>query len=187
MKKTYFIFWLLLIFFTQCKKQSKLSKIFDCKTAVEFNNLEIVEDLNKNFSLEIPKHWNINLYQDDVQSSIFTADSTKQLTKTYLIDVSMVHKNIKLDDTFKLQQEQENLSKKLINTHDKTFYFHDKSAVNFHYKGKKETYHYQTNHTFIKLSAQKFIFAKVEVYGDSLINNRFCEAFSLLEKMKFQQ
>ena len=39
-------------------------------------------------------------------------------------------------------------------------------------------------HFFIKINEQHFIHAKAEVYGDSLINNRLCDGFELIGKIK---
>ena len=54
------------------------------------------------------------------------------------------------------------------------------------FKGEKRGFNYQICNTFIKLNASSFIIAKTEIYGDSLVNQRFCEAFSLLENIKLK-
>ena len=66
-------------------------------------------DVKKTFSVAYPKNWKTNLYFDETQSSIFTADTTKQLTETVLLDITFINKEINFNDSFKLQQEQESL------------------------------------------------------------------------------
>jgi hypothetical protein len=166
-----------------CSKQSELSKDFNCSNTA-YTNLENVVDLKNLFSLPLPKNWKINLYQDEVQSSIFGADTTKQLTETVLIDVTFIKNKITLDAAFMLQQEQENLAKGLIKIKSKEITFLEKPAVYIQYKGKKGTFIYQTCHTFIKIDATNFIFAKTETYGNSLVNERFCSSFTVLENIK---
>ena len=96
-----------------CQNKSELSKEFNCESTT-FKDLETVDDVKNLFSIEIPKNWKTNLYKDEVQSSIFTADTTKQLTETVLLDVTFIQNKLKFDEAFLLQQEQEYLSKNLI-------------------------------------------------------------------------
>ncbi|MDP5105086.1 hypothetical protein [uncultured Polaribacter sp.] len=169
-----------------CSKQSVISKDFNCEPT-SFDNLENVDDLKNLFSLQLPKNWKINLYQDEAQSSIFTADTIKQLTETVLLDVTFVRNKINFDEAFMLQQEQEYLAKNLIRVKSKEITLLDKPALYMVYKGKKGAYPFQTCHTFIKVNDQNFIFAKTEIYGDSLVNERLCSAFSLIENLKIHQ
>ena len=182
-KITYSILIIASLLFFSCSKQSAISKDFNCESST-FDNLEKVDDLKNLFSIELPKNWKINLYQDEVQSSIFTADSTKQLTETILLDVTFVKNKILLDEAFILQQEQVNLKKELLKIKSKEITFLEKPALLFVYKGKKGDYAYQTCHIFMKVNDQNLIFIKTEIYGDSLVNERLCSAFSLIENIK---
>lgn len=181
-----FLFVIASLLFYSCHKQSEISKTFNCKTS-SFKTLEKVNDVKNLFSIDLPKDWKINLYKDGIQSSIFAGDTTKQLTKTVLLDVSFIQKNVNFNETFLLQQEQENLSKNLIKIASKEFIFLDKPALLNIYKGKKGDFSYQICNTFIKVNEQNFILAKTEVYGDSFVNERFCKAFSLIENIQLNQ
>lgn len=183
LKNINILFLIVSFLFFSCQKQSEISKDFNCSTA-SFKNLEIVDDVKNLFSVEIPKNWKTNLYQDEVQSSIFTADTTKQLTKTVLLDITFIQNKINFDDAFILKQEQEYLSKKLIKIKSTAFTFLEKPALQMLFIGKKGNFNYQICNTFIKINTSNFILAKTEVYGDSLVNQRFCKAFSLIEKIK---
>ena len=169
-----------------CNKQSELSKDFNCKTPV-FKDLENVQDVKNLFSVEIPKTWKTNLFYDDIQSSIYTADTTKQLTETLLLDITTIHRNINFDSSFKLKQEQENLAKNLIKVKSEEINLLNKPTYFTLSKGKKGNYQYQISHFYIKINDEKFMLAKVEIYGDSLVNERMCNAFSLIEKIKINQ
>jgi len=171
-----------LLFFS-CDKPSEISKSFNCEPS-NFKNLEKVIDFKHLFSIEIPKNWKTNLYYDDFQSSIYTADTTKQLTESLLLDITFINKNINFDNPFKLQQEQENLSKNLIKIKSEEIILIDKPCYYTISKGKKGIYDYQVGHFFIKTNKENFILAKAEVYGDSLVNKRFCKAFALIENIK---
>jgi hypothetical protein len=185
-KISYSILLIASLLFFSCSKQSEISKDFDCETS-SYNNLEKVEDVKNLFSIDLPKDWKINLYQDEVQSSIFAADTTKQLTETVLLDVTFIRNKITFDDAFILQQEQENLKKGLIKIKSKEITLLEKPSFYLIYKGKKGAFMYETCHTFIKINPQSFILAKTEIYGDSLVNERLCNSFSLIENIKIHQ
>ncbi|WP_157603733.1 hypothetical protein [Polaribacter atrinae] len=182
MKNIFLIMFASLLFFS-CSQQSEISKQFNC-TPTTFKNLEKVQDVKNLFSIEIPNTWKTNLYYDDLQSSIYTADTTKQLTESLLLDVTFINKNINFDTSFKLKQEQENLSKSLIKIKSEEITFLEKPTYFTVSKGKKGKFEYQVCHLFIKTNEQNFILAKAEIYGDSLVNKRVCDAFALLEKIK---
>ena len=55
------------------------------------------------------------------------------------------------------------------------------------FKGKKGKFNYQICNIFIKVNESNFILAKTEIYGDSLVNQRFCKSFSLIENIKLLQ
>ncbi|TXD51767.1 MULTISPECIES: hypothetical protein [unclassified Polaribacter] len=180
-----FIFIALLLFFS-CNKKTGISKHLNCETT-EFKNLEKVEDVKNLFSVDFPKNWKINLYQDEIQSSIFAADTTKQLTETILLDVTFINQKINLDESFLLKQEQENLVNNLIKIKTKEFIFLEKPSIYMIYRGKKGKFSYQICTIFIQINEENSMLAKTEIYGDIHINNRFCSAFSLLENIKLNQ
>ena len=185
MKKFIQLFIIALLLFS-CANSSEISENFNCKNS-KLDNLEKVIDAKELFTIQFPKNWKTNLYQDEVQSSIFSADTVKQLTETVLLDVTFIKNNINFDELFLLNQEQENLAKGLIKIKSKKLTFLEKSSIYILYKGKKGKFNYQTCHTFIKVNEDNFILAKTEVYGDSLVNQRFCKAISLINSIKIHQ
>ncbi|PQJ78097.1 hypothetical protein [Polaribacter porphyrae] len=182
MSKNSFLFLITALIFS-CNTPSEINKDFNCKIA-SLNNLEIVEDVTNQFSIQIPKSWKTNLYKDAIQSSIFTADTTKQLTESTLLDVTFVNNNINFNEAFLLKQEQEQLTKKLIRIKHKEVKVLDKPSIYMIYKGKKGKYLFTTCHIFVKVDAQNFIQTKTSVYGDSLVNQRLCESLSRIETIK---
>lgn len=174
------------LLFLSCNKQSEISTNFGCETTT-INNLEEIKDVKDLFSVQIPKTWKTNLFYDDIQSSIYTADTTKQLTETLLLDITFINKSINFDENFKLKLEQESLAKKLIQTTSKKTNFLDKPTFYTISKGMKEGFQYQICQIFIKMNEQNFLLAKAEVYGDSLVNKRICDAILLIEKIKTHQ
>ena len=183
MKKFFLLLSFILVLFS-CQKRLKINKDFDCKAAT-FSNLETITDMKNLFSVQFPKNWKTNLYFDDGQSSIFGADTTKQLTQTLLLDVSFIQKSTIFDDTFKLNLERDNLAEKLIRIKAVNTKFKEKESYYSLSVGKKGTYSYKVLDYFIRVNNQNLLHIKSRIYGDSLVNERLCKGIQLIEKIKF--
>ena len=171
-----------LLFFS-CKQHSILKQDFNCKESF-FSNLKEIKDPNGNFSAQLPSNWKINRFTDAIQSSIYGADTTKQLTKTILLDLSYISNTIEINELFKLKVENENLSNKLIQKKTKELNFLNKPSYYVISVGKKGPYNYKSLQLFITTNKEKTMLIKAEIYGDSLVDERLCKAITLIEKIK---
>ena len=133
-KLSFIVFGLLLI---GCNTKTPLQQDFDCENS-SIANLETVKDMKSVFTLQLPKSWKTNLFYDSVQSSIYTADTTKQLTETTILDITLVADSIALNEDLKLKFEQAQLKKKLIVTKSKNTTILNKPSYYFLSKGKKQ-------------------------------------------------
>ena len=158
---------------------------FNCKE-VFFNDLEVIKDVKGSFSVQLPTSWKTNLYTDEVQSSIYTADTTKQLTASILLDVSHISNSIEINELFKLKIEQDNLSDKRIQKKGKVLSFLNKPSYYSVSVGKKGKYAYQLLQLFIKINKENSLVVKAEIYGNSHVNERLCSAITLIEKIEIQ-
>jgi hypothetical protein len=182
MKKLLII--ILLVGLGACSSKSQISKDLNCEPE-SYTNLEVVEDVDKKFTLKIPDHWKTNLYFDKNQTSIFTADTTKGLTQSYTLDVTYVYNELKIDDQFIQKFKGSLMNNQLVETTSYEFDFYDKKSYYSRALGKKMGFEYQICNLFIKVNEGNYIHAKAEVYGDSLINERICNAVSLIEKIEY--
>lgn len=165
---------------------SKLRSEMGCD-AVSFDNLETVEDVHKQFSVRLPDTWKTNLYYDASQSSIFSADTTKQLTDTYLVDITQIKGALDFDNDFIHNFKNSLNANNLVETSAFETPFLKKEAYYSRALGKKGDFPYQIINIFIKSGQNAHLHAKAEVYGDSLANQRLCSAIQLLEKIAILQ
>lgn len=182
--RTTLFYLLIALFLFSCKSEKTIPLSITCKN-LSINNTELHKDFSNTFSIEVPKSWKVNLYNDNVQSSIYTADTTKNLTNSILLDVSLVSKKEVLNEVFFLELEQENLRKSLVRTQ-----FLENKNYNTHfyhttYKGFKRKIPYQKNQIHIKKKNNSFLVATIEIYGDSLVEQRLCKAISIVKTLKF--
>ena len=92
-------FFIIIIALSSCSKKTQFINEFDCEVAV-FQNLERIDDVKKLFSVYYPNSWKTNLYYDKNQSSIYTADTTKQLKETMLLDITHITSELVFDSNF---------------------------------------------------------------------------------------
>ena len=183
MKSFLFIFSLFFMM-SSCSKQSDLSKSFDCKT-IKLENTAIISDFKQNFKLQIPTTWKTNLYYNSFQSEIFTADTIKQLTETYILDVSFNSGNLSFDDSFHKKTDSLLATLALTKIKDATIKFQNKPAYWYVVKGIKKGFTYHQFNLYILNSENAYISANSEIYGDNNIEDRICESISIIEKIEF--
>ena len=178
-----FHIFLVFLIFIGCQKTNQISSEFTCDA---FYDLPLLSetDLKKKFEIGIPSNWKVNLYQDEVQSSVYVADTTVSLSKSILMDVTWVKDNIKFDKIFFLKNEQEQLLKKNIKVASKEIKFQGKKAYYAIYKGNKNSLPYQSLHSFIIIDETSFLKVKIDVYGKEENQERLCKALSIIDRIK---
>ncbi|CAM1333445.1 hypothetical protein [Tenacibaculum aestuariivivum] len=175
---------LTLTFITSCNLSSKLSDEFPCKGVKPYTNLKKNEDIRKYFSMYFPKNWKVNLYYDDAKTSIYAADTTVNLTKTTLIDATLVHSTIFIDKTFCQKITDDNKKMGLTEIKTKNLQLLNKPSYYSYAKGKKANYSYHILNTFTKVNSSNFLHVKTEIYGNYLVEERVCKAIQLINKIQ---
>ena len=173
------------IFIISCNK-TKLEKEFSCSSQSFMSNNEKVTDIKKKFTIQIPKHWKTNLFFDDIQSSIYFADTTKQLTETVLLDVTHVLNKYNFTKEFKTQLFKSDSILKLKLVTDKEITFKEKPTYYRVSSGFKGKYPYQIVNIYIIQNSNSAFHIKTEVFGDSLINKRLCKAIQLIHTLELK-
>ena len=168
-----------------CQDSSALTKDFNCDDSL--SNLEDVPDFENKFSMPIPKDWKVNLYYDKAQSSIYFADTTKQLTETTIVDVTFIKQKTNFDSIFLKNVQANYIHTGLQEEENKTFQLYEYPSYYTVAKGTRNNFTYTICNVFIKTSGDgKFIHAKLEVYGDSLVEQRLCKVINLVENIRFK-
>ena len=178
------ILLLLVIVFNSCSKKPEYTMVFNCELET-FSNLERIEDVKNLFSVYYPNNWKTNFYYDNNQSSIFTADTTKQLKETILLDITHIASKIAFDSNF-LKKIESNLSEQqLTEISANKIIFKEKPYFYSEARGMNNNFNYYVFNLFIKLDENNYIHSKIEIYGDALKEKRICKGINLLEKTIF--
>lgn len=175
---------LIFLLILACSKQSEIAKKMNCSPTI-YKNTKQITDFNKNFTLNIPTNWKTELYFDNYQSEIFTADTLRQLSETFILAVSYNLGVLNFDKDFHHRKDSvlkaNNL--KIIDSGNQSF----QSKPSFWYvsKGTKNNFEYHRFTVMTKLSENTYFSAYSEIYGNANIDQRICESISLLESIQF--
>lgn len=181
MKYLYLICFLSII---SCSNKLEIEKRFDCNVP-KANNTKQFTDFKKNYKIKIPKHWKTSLYYNAIQSEIFTADTTKQLTESYILETSFNLGEVTFDKNFSKKIDSVLMADNLVLVSSGEEEFHKKPSVWYLSKGNKNGFTYHQLNLFTKLSKTNYFSTTTKVYGEHLINQRFCESISIQKTVTF--
>ncbi|WP_157961096.1 hypothetical protein [Lutibacter citreus] len=169
-----------------CKNQSELSKLYNCKTG-NIKNTIAISDFKENFNISIPNSWKTNLYYDKNQSEIFAADTTKQLTETYIIDAAYNYGSLTFNNSFYKKTDSILKASNLKKVNSGTILFKEKPAYWYLSKGKKKGFDFHQFNLIVKTSKNAFFTSYCEIYGTTNIESRICESISIIDNIEFLQ
>ncbi len=184
--KNKFVFIFIIILIVGCKKQSELSKTFNCNT-FKLSNLETYSDFKQNFEIAIPTNWKTELYYNEFQSEIFSADTTKQLSESYIIDAAFNYGNLEFNEEFYNKTASILATSNLQKIKDGTIKFKSNPAYWYLVTGTKKGFTYNQFNLIIKLSKETYFTAYSEIYGTNNIDKRICESITILNSIEFLQ
>lgn len=183
MKYTLYFFTLVFIL-PSCTKQSELSKKLNCN-ASKTTNSKVYTDFKNNFKISIPTNWKTELYYNDYQSEIFTADTTKQLSETFIIDAAFNYGNLEFTEDFYKKTDSILAISNLKKVKGDRLKFKSKPAYYYLVTGSKNGFVYNQLNLIVKLSQATYFTAYSEIYGTATVEERICESIALLNSIEF--
>lgn len=175
----------LAIGFISCQNNS-LKKEFNCETNAEFSELKEYRDFLKNFRIQVPKNWKTTLYYDEYSSEIYSADTTKQLTDTYVLEISWKQGELNIDkgfankinDTLQLKEHLKMTQSGFGKFKEKPMYFNLS-------EGTRSGISYKYLQVYLKTNIDEYITLTSKIFGDKLVEERLCESVELFDGLKF--
>jgi len=182
----YFIPLIVFSFMMISCKNNDLLDTFDCNTSSHFTDSKKYHDVLKKFKVSIPKHWKTELYFDEYQSEIYSADTTKQLSESYIIDLAWHQGELVFDEDFE-QKILENLTQiehlETVVSGYSTFVKH-KIYYNLSVgKNTDITYHYLQ--IYMQYREDTYYIFNSKIYGNEFVNERVCASISLFQGIQF--
>lgn len=183
--KQFFIISILLSTLISCQKDD-LASTFDCKGTTNFSKTKEFTDVLKHFKINIPSNWNTELYYDEFQSELYSADTTKQLSKTYIVDITWHQGEVVFNDDFEQEITQKLKSKEQLQV-IKSGYIKFKKLPSYYNlsQGKSLNHKYHFFQIFIKSKVDEYYTLTAKIYGDEFVNERICASISLFKNINF--
>ncbi len=170
---------------TSCN-QNNVQSALDCRGSIHFSDTKEMKDVMKKFQLNVPKTWKSNLYFDEYQSALYTADTTKELSETYIVDLAWHQGELLLDDNLDTKIKDLVQSKEQLETL-KSGFSNFKNTPSYYNlsigSAMQKTYHYLQ--IFTPTKVDEYYTFTVKIYGEEAVEERICESIALFENLTF--
>jgi len=174
--------YILLLAICSCSNKNSLIKDYNCKV-IKVKSKTIPDALQK-FTLNIPKNWKTKLYIDKGVSIFATADTTKQLSQTFLIKLSLIRSSLicdkNSDTSLRLKLAK---NKWIVKKHVKGL-FKNRYALMFTSEKQNSKIEIAALHIFFNTKNQQHFEIEIQCFGNKNQQERFCQAINILKTLK---
>lgn len=180
------IFLVIIAFSLLSCQGNDLIKEFDCTASLNLGETKEMRDILKKFKISVPKSWKTQLYYDEFKSQIYSADTTKSLTETYVLDIAWHQGELNLNKFFEKKVIDTLAIKEQLTTYKSKFgKFNGKDAYWNLSEGVDSGYPYNHLELYIKSDYDEYFTITTKIYGQDNIDKRLCESIKIVDKLKF--
>lgn len=169
-----------------CNTPSELELENGCGAKAPSNVVDKT-DFKKNFKLKIPDTWKISHFYSPATSEMFVADTTKQLSESYIMEMIYQDSEILLGSDLKSKVEAFNKVNQYSMVDSNELRFKEHPATFFTIRGKKNNYDVLIFDLYVKTSETTYFNSKTEIYGNANIQKRLCESLAILNTVEFMK
>jgi len=183
-----FIFYLFLTIsiLSSCDKKVTIENAFECNAPSHYTSTKQYKDVLKHFKINIPKKWKTSLYYDEFRSEIYSADTTKQLSETYIADITWHQGELVFNEDFEQNITQIAVKKDkldIIQSGYGEFIKHKSYYMLSVGKNSDISYHYLQ--IYLQYNVDEYYTFTSKIYGDEFVNERICASISLFKTIDF--
>lgn len=167
-----------------CKQEKTLQNFIDCDYETNFKHDKVLRDAKNYFEVNIGNHWKRELYVDDGQSRMYAADTTRDYSESFIIDITRFDGRIVLDSVFqnKLKKDIENENRSYI-IKDNFLNYNTKKGYGvfyFEHKGANPTYFME----FYIAYPEHYYLLKAIILGNEKFEDNLCETMEVINSFK---
>lgn len=167
-----------------CQK-SGIEKELGCDSSPKMGEIKEIRDIKKKFKLVVPKNWETQLYYDDFKSQIYAADTTKQLTETYILDVAWHQGELNINDALAKTVADTLTFKEQLTTVKSGFgKFKKKESFWNLSQGKRSGRLYTFIQLYLKTEEDEYFLMTTKLYGNIDVDTRLCESLAMFDRIK---
>jgi len=183
--KYLFALALLTLFLTSCQK-SKFEREFECETPSSYTQTKTYKDILGHFEIDVPSSWKTELYYDEFQSALYTADTTKTLRETFILDVSWRQGELVLNKDFEVKVAQNaTRNLKLIPVKSGFGDYLGNPAYYHIATGKSDDLSWHYLEVYVQHKVDEYYVFTAKIYGDQFVSERICSSFSIFGDIIF--
>jgi hypothetical protein len=184
MNRFYFLLLFTLIFSIVSCKKDEIGTQLGCVSSKSLSNTKVYKDALKKFKLELPQNWKTQLYVDEYKSEIYSADTTIELTSSFILDVAWHQGTVEFDDDFVKKFVDIQLKNELLLIEQGEMTVKGFPAFYDHSKGHHNGFDYNFVQIYIKTAQDEYYTLSSKVYGIDNIDERLCTSLSILDDME---
>lgn len=170
---------------TSCQN-SKFEKEFECDTPAHYTQKKTYKDVLSHFEIEVPKSWKSELYYDEYQSAIYTADTTKELSDSFILDITWHQGELVLDKDFEVRVAQKaSRSLRLIPVKSGFGEYLGHPAYYHIATGKQGDLNWHFLEIYVQHKVDEYYTFTSKIYGNEFVNERICASFSVFNETSF--
>ena len=165
---------------------SKFEREFNCDIPMSFTKNKSYKDILSHFEIDIPKDWKTKLYYDEYQSALYTADTTKHLRESYVLDITWHQGELVFGDDF-----EKRIADNVINEQQlipvKWGYgdYHDKPSYYLISTGKTSGLNWHYLQIYLKYNNDEYYTFTSKIYGSEQVDERICASFAIFNEISF--
>lgn len=183
--KHIFTLTLLTLFLTSCQK-SKFEREFECETPSSYTQTKAYKDVLGHFEIDVPSSWKTELYYDEYQSALYSADTTKTLRETFILDVSWRQGELVLNKDFEVKVAQNaTRNLKLIPVKSGFGEYLGNPAYYHIATGKSDDLSWHYLEVYVQHKVDEYYVFTAKIYGDEFVSERICSSFSIFGDIIF--
>ena len=185
MKKFHYLLYCLsTVLLFSCKNEPSINDVISCTSDVDFHHSKIIRDAKNNFEINLGEHWKRELYFDDYQSRIYAADTTRNFSSSFIIDVTRFKGKIIIEEAFKNKITTQVLATpKTYIIQNSIIKFNDQPAYAIYYFHKNEeqvTYNIQ----YYIADQEHYYLLSAQINGSQNFTKNNCEILQIFNSLK---
>lgn len=182
--KTYLFYLAFLSLFTSCE-ENLLTDTFKCDSTLSYKSTKKYTDVLKKYAVDIPEDWKTEMYFDEYRSEIFTADTTKELNNSYIMEFTRQLGEFDLDTVFVNHVNRSLLQSKIIPVKEGFGKFKGHPAYFNYAVGQQKGFNYYYLQLFVKTKSDEYYTLSSKIYGVENLDARFCESIHYMNSIEF--
>lgn len=167
-------------------QNSEFEKEFECDTPTTFTQTKTYKDVLKHFEIDIPNAWKTELYYDEYQSSLHTADTTKALRETFILDIAWHQGELILNKDFEVRVAQ-NATRNLRLVPVKSGFGEYLGHPAYYHiaTGKSDDLSWHYLEIYVQHKVDEYFTFTSKIYGNEFVSERICSSFSVFNEIAF--